>query len=111
MDEVDTQEERNTDISRQEAGRGEAAWEEDIEAIDQGEEGEGNNCNPRADGLEERMVRDVTLGKALDVGCFAESEVDNAAADPGDEAGGVGQVHEPSEDDRSAAGAVEVCER
>ena len=46
----------------------------------------------------------------MEVARLAEPEVDDAAANPGDEARCVGQVHEPGEDGAAAAAAIEVRE-
>ncbi len=54
------------------------------------------------------MVRDVAFGQVLNEISFAEADVDDAAADPGDEAGRISEVDKPTEDDAAAVGAVEV---
>ena len=41
---------------------------------------------------------------------FAEAQIDDATANPADEARGIGQVDEPVEDDEARAATVEVHE-
>ena len=107
MHKVDDQEDRNPHIRREEAARAPLAREEDRESIQETQQREHD----------ERDVRAVWLYKArpgrldaLSHPRFAETEIHDAAADPGDKAGGVGEVDEPVEDDAAAAAAVEVGE-
>lgn len=98
MDSINAQENRDSDIRSQETACGEASREEDVETIDESQDREGNHGDPGADWLDDGVVWDVFFGKTLCDRGFAESNVDDAAADPGDESGCVGEVHKPSED-------------
>lgn len=90
MNPINPQEYRYPDIRGQKRTRREPAREEDIEAVDKGQECEGEHGDPCADGLQEGVVGDRGWGEVLDDGGASEADVDDAAADPGDEAGGVG---------------------
>lgn len=64
---------------------------ENIKAVDEAEEGEADDCEPAAPGLHDGgVVGQVLIGDALGFAGFVEAEVDDAAADPADEARGVG---------------------
>lgn len=86
MNAINAQENRNTDIRSQEAACGKATREEDVEAVDKSEDRKGDHGDPGPDRLDDRVVWNVFFGKALSDSSFAESNVDDAAANPGDEA-------------------------
>jgi hypothetical protein len=97
----------NPNIRRQEPTCTPVLREEDREAVRQAEEREHDDRDVGAIRLDPGMVgRFDSLGGAG----FAEAEVDDAAADPGDHAPGVGEVDEPGEDCGAAGGDVEVGE-
>lgn len=56
------------------------------------------------------MVRDHFSIEVLHQVGFSKSDVDDTATNPGNEAGGVGEIDEPVEDDGAATRAVEVGE-
>jgi hypothetical protein len=56
------------------------------------------------------MVRDVGLWEILNPARFAEADIDDAAADPGDESRSIGWVYEPDEDDGATVRALQLCE-
>jgi len=87
VSEIDSQEDRDADICSEERGSAPKGRPKHVEAIDECENGEGDDANVRAPWLQYGLVWKVgyTLGDAG----FAEAEIDYAAADPGDEAGRV----------------------
>ena len=87
---------RDADVGSEERGRGPVLGPEDVEAVDEAEEGEADDGAVGAPGLHEGVVGEVC--DALCLARLAEAEVDNAAGDPGDEAARVGEVDEPVED-------------
>ena len=95
MYDVQDDEDGDTDVGGEEGGGGELTVKEDGEAVDEEKKGEHDEGDVGTVGLEAGVEwwRD-----ALSEAGFAESKVDDAAADPGDEAGGVGEVDEPGED-------------
>lgn len=108
MTKVNNQEDRDAYISSQETARVPVLGEENVEAVDEREDDERYESNVCTNGLKEGVVRDILLVEALNLGGFAESKIGDRTADPGDKAGGVGQIDEPVEDYGTAAGAVEV---
>lgn len=88
---VDAQEDGDADVGGQEGGGAPILGPEDVEAVNQAEEGEGRHRNVGAVRLDPRAVGQLGLD-ALDLTSFAEAEVDDAAADPRNEARGVGEV-------------------
>lgn len=52
------------------------------------------------------MIGYILFAETLSEVSFAESDVDDAAANPGDESRCIGEVHEPTKDDRAAVGAI-----
>jgi len=111
MAKIDNQKDWNTNIRSEERRSGETAGEEDVESVDQGEDYESHHGDPGSHWLQEGVVWYQLPVERLYLVGFAEAQVDDAAADPGDEAGGVGEVNEPTEDHRPAIRAVEVSER
>jgi hypothetical protein len=107
MNDIHHNKDGNPNIRRQKPTCTPVLREEDREAVRQAEEREHDDRDVGAIGLDPGMVgRFDSLGGAG----FAESEVDDATADPGDHAPGVGQVDEPGEDCGAAGGDVEVRE-
>lgn len=105
MPQVDDQEDGDADVRGEEARRGEAAGEEDVEAVEQAEQAEGDKGHVRAVWLQDAHVGQVGAREALGGAGGAEAEEDDAAQHPADEARGVEQADEPVEDDGAAAGA------
>ena len=56
------------------------------------------------------MERQLAVGHTLGEESTAEVQVDDGTADPRDEAGGVGEVDEPIEDDGGGGAGIEVSE-
>lgn len=79
---VDTQEDRNTHISSQETARVEASREEDIESIDQSEDGKGNHGDPSSNRLDDGVIWNVLFGKLLKYIGLSKTDVNDATADP-----------------------------
>ena len=110
MHPINNQEDRNPNIRRQEWACREPTREEYVEPIDQCKKNERNQSNPSSEWSKEGMIRDLVFRKGLsDIG-FSESDIDNAAAYPGDETRCISEIYEPAEDDASAICAVEVGE-
>lgn len=98
MSKVDDEENRNSNIGCQERGHAPILRPEDAEAIDEGQDDESNDGSVWSPWLHYWCVGEFGVGDALDLASFAESKVDDWAADPGDKAWSVGQVDEPVED-------------
>lgn len=110
--EVNAQENGDANVSCEEATCGPQGWEENIEAVDQSQEGEEDNRCPGSVWLHPGPVRDlVGVCDALEIASLAETEEGDATADPGDETRCVGKVDEPVEDDGTTACDIEVCKR
>lgn len=93
--EIQHQEGGNANVRGEEVTRGPLGGEEHGEPVDQREEDGAHQTDRHAIGLH---LGDIRLLDALDLAGLVEAEVHDAAADPGDEAGGVGEVDEPVED-------------
>jgi len=93
---VEDEEHGNTNIGREERAYVPLLGPEDVKAIDEAQESEADDDSPRTPLADGRLVWEI--GDILRLAGFAETQVDDAAADPGDETRGVCQVHEPGED-------------
>lgn len=98
---------RNAHIRGQKARGRPLAREEDYKPIQQTQQREHHQGDVIAIRLHEGLPRHLHV---LSATRFAEAQIDDAAADPADEARGVGQIDEPVEDDRARATTVEVSE-
>lgn len=110
MAKVDDQKDGDADVRGEEVARAPVLREEDGEAVDEQEKGEEDERDAGAPRLQLGGVGDVDAGEVLCEVGLAEAQVGDGAADPGDEARGVGQVHEPVEDDTRGGADVEVAE-
>ena len=108
VSQINQEEDWNADVGGQEVAGTPVLWEKDRESIDECQNWEGDESNPSAVWLEEGFVGDLIEREVLRQVGFAESEVRDAAACPGDEAGCVSEVDEPVEDDGPAVGTVQV---
>ena len=91
----------------QKARRGPLAREDDYKAIQQTQQRGHYQGDVRAIRLHEGLPRHLHVLSAIR---FAEAQIDDAAADPADEARGIGQIDELVEDDGARAATVEVSE-
>lgn len=88
MHKVNHQEQWNPNIRRHKTTDTPVLRPEDSEAVDECQEGEKSNGEVGTVGLEEGVVGEAGGGgDVLREAGFVEAEVDDAAADPGDEAG------------------------
>lgn len=84
--EVDRQEDGNADIGSQKAAGGPVGRPEDVEAVDQGKDGESDHSDPGAPRLEPGIVvGQLGVADALGFERLAEAEIDDGTADPADE--------------------------
>ena len=98
---------RDAHIRGQKARRRPFAREEDYKPIQQTQQRGHHQVDVSTIRLHEGLPRHLHV---LGATRFAEAQIDDAAADPADEARGVGQIDEPVEDDGARAATVEVSE-
>lgn len=105
VSEIENNKGRDTDVCGEKAADRPLGGEENCEAIDEQHEYGTCQAEIRAIGLQPRFVR---LLDPLRFHGFAEPEKHDAAANPGDKAGGIGKVHEPVEDNRAGVADSKV---
>ena len=86
MNQINNNRNRDTNICREETGNGPVLRPKHSESIDECQDGEKDHGEPSSPGLHDGVsVREVRVGDPLCFDGFAEAEVGDAAADPGDE--------------------------